>query len=119
MAVELTYLCMNHPWRWANNIKQIINNTPTDKISTILNECGEMYLQAFNLSDKQLLHYDFDSMSPEVKEHFKDAFLDANNENKAQYLEDVEKIYSLCRNRANQLNVDISKLPETLGELTK
>lgn len=117
--IQLSYLCVNHPWRWAGNIKNIINNTPADKISTLLTECGTMYLKTFGLSDKQLLHYDFNNMSPEVKETFEDLFLETNRENKSQYLEDVEKIYSLCRKRATQLNVNISKFPETIGELTK
>jgi hypothetical protein len=36
-----------------------------------------------------------------------------------QYLKDIEKIYSLCRDKAMKLNLNISNYPETLEELIK
>jgi len=128
---ELTYLCINNPWRFKGNIENIINNASKEKIFNILTETGTAYLINSNLTEKDLLWYFEDKIAQEKKEQGSvdkmscpgmmdtiNWIIDGRKKNHQQYLEDVEKIYSLCMNKAIELNMDISKYPKTLKELT-
>lgn len=128
---ELTYLNVNNPWRWNGIIKDILNRASKEKTVKILNETGTAYLRAFNITDKDLLWYFEDKINQEIissgsvdREHGKGMMsligwmVDGRKETHKQYIEDVKKIYSLVINKAIEKNIDISKYPKSLEELT-
>ena len=107
----LNYLRVHNPRRDKRKLENRINQFSKEELVKLISECGKAYLKEFNfLNDEKLV--------AKIPQEYKESFSELRKINFTQYLDNIEEAYSLLRKRAIELNVDLSKYPEKLEELT-
>lgn len=127
---QITYLCVNNPWRWKDNIENILSNSSKEIFFQIYREICFAYSIQFNVTEDDLKWYfkeiiDRRVIEPEieVKKFGKrgkgiiDYFLENRGKMHNQNLDDVKKIYTLWKEVGIRKGFNISFYPEDLDEI--
>lgn len=127
---QLTYLCVNNPWRWKGNIESILSNSSKENFFQIYREICFAYSIQSNVTEKDLQWYfeeifDRRVIDPEIEvkkygKHGKgiaDYFLEERKKMHNQNLGDVKKIYTLWKEVGIRRGFNISFYPDDLDEI--
>jgi len=127
---QLTYLCVNNPWRWRDNIENIFKMSSEKEFFQIYYEICFAYHKSSCLTDKDFQWY-FEEIfekrviDPEIEikkfgkrgEGMVDHIFEERKKCHNQNLDDTKKIYILWKRIGLQRGFSISFYPDDLDEI--
>lgn len=126
----LTYLCVNNPWRWKDNIEDILKHSSESEFFQIYQEICFTYQAGLNRDEKSFQLYfedifDERAIDPEIEikrfgkegEGLADYFIEKRKETHDENMDDQKKIYALWKEIGLQRGFNVSFYPDDLDEI--